>query len=107
VEDYDMPAGHRITTVTAFAALAAIITLLGSAACSSDATLDSGGAVPNSEIDQTVASDAGESFAADVSQFQDNESFEENLSAGASTFMAGRSGAGFGADSRTTAARTR
>jgi hypothetical protein len=34
VEDYDMPAGHRITTVTAFAALAAIIALLGSAACS-------------------------------------------------------------------------
>jgi hypothetical protein len=54
-----------------------------------------------------VASDAGESFAADVSQFQDNESFEENLSAGASTFMAARSGAGSGADSRTTAARTR
>ena len=48
-----------------------------------------------------MASDAGESFAANVSQFQENESFEENLSGGSSTFLAGRSGAGFGTDSRT------
>jgi hypothetical protein len=57
--------------------------------------------VADSEIDQTIASDVGESFAGDVSQFQENESFEENMSAGSSTFMAGRSGAGSGTDSRT------
>jgi hypothetical protein len=96
-----MPVCRRLTAVTALAAFAAIAALSSMAACSSDSTLDPGGSVPNSEIDQTVASDAGESVAADVSQFQENESFEENLSGGSSTFLAGRGGANFGTDSRT------
>ena len=96
-----MPVRRRFTTVTAVAALAAIAALSSMAACSSDSTLDPGGSVPNSEIDQTVASDAGESFAANLSQFQENESFEENLNGGSSTFLAGRSCTAFGVDSRT------
>jgi hypothetical protein len=96
-----MPICRRFTTVGGLAALVAIAAVASVAACSADSTLDPGSAVPTSEIDQTVASDAGESFAADVSQFQDNESFEENLSGGSSTFIAGRSGAGLGAESRT------
>jgi hypothetical protein len=98
VEDYAMPVGRRITSLAALAAMAA---LMGTVACSSDSAVDPGSAVANSEIDQTVASDAGESFAADVGQFQENESFEENMSSGSSTFQAQRSGAGFGTDSRT------
>ena len=96
-----MPVRRRLTAVTALAAFAAVAALSSMAACSSDSALDPGSSVPNSEIDQTVASDAGESVAADVSQFQENESFEENLSGGASTFLAARSGANFGTDSRT------
>ena len=96
-----MPVRRRLTTVAARAALAAIAALTSMSACSADSTLDPGSAVPASEIDQTVASDVGESFAANVGQFQDNESFEENLSGGSSTFMAGRSGADFGTESRT------
>jgi hypothetical protein len=60
VEDRDMPIGRRLTTVRSLAAFAVIATLSSIAACSADSTLDPGGAVPNSEIDQTVASDAGE-----------------------------------------------
>jgi hypothetical protein len=96
-----MPVCRRLTAVTSRAALAAIAALASMSACSSDSTLDPGSAVPTSEIDQTVTNDAGESFAAAVSQFQENESFEENLSGGSSTFMARRSGAAFGTDSRT------
>jgi hypothetical protein len=98
VEDYDMPVGRRITTLATATAMAA---LLGTAACSSDSAVDPGTSVANSEIDQTVASDVGESFAGSVSQFQENESFQENMSAGSSTFLAGRSGAGLGTESRT------
>jgi len=95
-----MPVCRHLSTVTALAALA-LAALTSMTACSADSTLDSGGAVPTSEIDQTVASDVGESFAANVSLFQENESFQENLSGGSSTFMAGRSGADLGAESRT------
>jgi hypothetical protein len=98
VEDYDMPVGRRITALAAFTAIAA---LLGTIACSSDSAVDPGASVADSEIDHAVASDVGESFAGDVSQFQENESFQENMSSGSSTFLAGRSGAGFGTDSRT------
>jgi hypothetical protein len=90
-----MPIGRRIVTLAAIAAVA------GAVACSSDSAVAPGAAVADSEIDQTVASDVGESFAGDVSQFRENESFEENMSAGSSTFMAGRVGAGPGTDSRT------
>jgi hypothetical protein len=93
-----MPVGRHMTTLAALAAAAALV---GTVACSSDSAVDPGSSVTNSEIDQTVASDAGESFASDVSQFQENESFQENMSSGSSTFLAGRSGAGFGTDSRT------
>jgi hypothetical protein len=93
-----MPDGRRTSSL---AALAALATVLGMLACSSDASLEPGNSIANSEIDQTIASDAGESFAANVSQLQESESFEENLSSGSSTFLAGRSGAGFGTDSRT------
>ena len=93
-----MPTGRRFTTLVTIAAMAAIV---ATAACSSDSSVNPGGSVADSEIDQTVAADVGESFADGVSEFQENESFEENMSAGSSTFMAGRSGAGFGADSRT------
>jgi hypothetical protein len=55
-----MPVCRRLTTVRSLAAFAVIATLSSIAACSADSTLDPGGAVPNSEIDQTVASDAGE-----------------------------------------------
>jgi hypothetical protein len=96
-----MPICRRLTTVTTCAALAAVAALVSISACSSDSAVDSGSTVSTSEIDQTVASDAGERIAADVSQFQENESFEENLSGGSSTFMAGRTGAGMGTDSRT------
>lgn len=82
-----MPVGRRITSLAALAAMAA---LMGVTACSSDSVLDPGSSVANSEIDQTVVSDAGESIASDVSQFQENESFEENMSSGSSTFQAGR-----------------
>ena len=102
-----MPVCRRLTAAAARAALAAIAALASMSACSADTTLDPGSAVPTSEIHQTMTSDAGESFAAAVSQFQENESFEENLSGGSSTFLAGRSGADFGTDSRTTAARIR
>jgi len=93
-----MPVGRRITTL---ATLAAMTVLLGTVACSSGSVLDPGSSVANSEIDQTVASDAGESFASAVGQFQENESFQENMSSGSSTFQAARSGASFGTDSRT------
>jgi len=93
-----MPVGRRLTSI---AALAAIAALLGTVACSSDSMLDSGNAVGTSEIDQTVASDAGESIASNVSQFQENESFEENMSAGSSTFLVGRTSSGLNASSRT------
>jgi hypothetical protein len=96
-----MPVCRRLTTVTARAALAAVAVLTSISACSADSTLDPGSAVPSSEIDQTVASDVGESFAANVGLFEDNESFEENLSGGSSTFMTGRSGTGLGTESRT------
>ena len=86
----DRTSPHRLYGLAAFAAMAAPAAL---GRCSSDSALDPGGSVADSEIDQTVASDVGESFADDVSQFQENESFEENLSGGSSTFMAGRSGA--------------
>lgn len=87
--------------ITSHAALAAMAALLGALACSSNSVLDSGNAVTTSEIDEMVASDAGESIASDVSQFQENESFEEHMSAGSSTFVEGRSSAGSGASSRT------
>ena len=93
-----MPIGRRVTT---WATIAAIAATMGTVACSSDSAVNSGGVVADSEIDQTVAADVGESMADGVSQFQENESFEENMSSGSSTFLAGRSGAGFGADSRT------
>ena len=95
-----MPVCRHLNSFTALAALAVAV-LASLSACSADTSLDSGGAVPASEIDQTVASDVGESFAANVSLFQENESFQENLSGGSSTFMAGRSGADLGAESRT------
>ena len=53
-----MPVACRITSL---AALAAIAALLGVVACSSDSMLSSGSPVATSEIDQTIASDAGES----------------------------------------------
>lgn len=90
-----MPIGRCIIT------LAAIAAVVGAVACSSDSAVAPGATVADSEIDQTVASDVGESFAGNVGQFQENESFQENLSAGSSTFMAGRRGAGSGTDSRT------
>jgi hypothetical protein len=93
-----MPVAQRLNTLAVFTAMAALV---GAVACSSDSAVDPGGSVASSEIDQTVASDAGESFAASVGQFQENESFEENMSGGASTFLAVRMGAGFGTDSRT------
>lgn len=93
-----MPIGRRVTTLATIAAIAAT---MAAVACSSDSAVNPGGSVADSEIDQTVAADVGESFADGVSQFQENERFEENMSAGSSTFLAGRSGAGFGADSRT------
>lgn len=90
-----MPIGRRIMT------LAALALAVGAVACSSDSAVAPGASVAESEIDQTVTSDVAESFAGDVTQFQENESFEENMSAGSSTFMAGRAGAGAGTDSRT------
>jgi hypothetical protein len=90
-----MPIGRRIITLAAIAAVA------GAVACSSDSAVAPGATVADSEIDQTVASDVGESFAGDVSQFQENESFQENMSSGSSTFTAGRAGASAGTDSRT------
>jgi len=93
-----MPVACRITSLAALAAMAAV---LGVVACSSDSVLGSGSPVATSEIDQTIASDAGERIASDVSQFQENESFDDNMSSGSSTFMAGRTGADIGASSRT------
>lgn len=93
-----MPIGRRIS---AFATIAAMAAIVGTVACSSDSAVNPGTSVADSEIDQTVAADVGESFADGVSEFQENESFEENMSSGSSTFLAGRSGAGFGTDSRT------
>jgi hypothetical protein len=90
-----MPIGRRII------ALAAVAAVAGAVACGSDSAVAPGATVADSEIEQTIASDVGESFAGDVSQFQENENFEENMSAGSSTFMAGRAGAGAGTDSRT------
>jgi len=90
-----MPIGRRIMTLAALALAA------GAVACSSDSAFAPGASVADSEIDQTVTSDVAESFAGDVSQFQENESFEENMSAGSSTFMAARAGASTGTDSRT------
>jgi hypothetical protein len=97
-----MPVACRITSLAALAAMAA---LLGVVACSSDSALGSGGPVATSEIDQTIASDAGERIASDVSQFQENESFDDNMSSGSSTFMAGRIGADLDASSRTVTCR--
>ncbi|MBK5188301.1 MAG: hypothetical protein JJD97_08635 [Gemmatimonadaceae bacterium] len=93
-----MPIGRRITALATMAAMAAV---MGAVACSSDSAAGPGTTIPNSEIDQTVASDVGESFAGDVGQLQESESFQENMSSGASTFMAARAGAGLGAESRT------
>jgi hypothetical protein len=93
-----MPIGRRFTSL---ATLAAVAALVGAVACSSDSAVAPGAPVADSEIDQTVASDVGESFADNVSVFQENESFQTNLTAGSSTFMAGRAGAGAGTDSRT------
>ncbi|MEO7039721.1 MAG: hypothetical protein ABI446_09775 [Gemmatimonadaceae bacterium] len=93
-----MPTGRRLTSLATIIAMGAIV---GALACSSDAAVAPGNSVSDSEIDQTVASDAGESFADNVAQYQENESFEENMIGGASTFMAGRSGIGAGINSRT------
>ncbi len=93
-----MPIGRRTTSLATFAAIAA---LAGAVACSSDSSVAPGNAVADSEIDQTVAADVGESFAGNVGQFQENESFQENMSSGSSTFMSGRAGAVSGTDSRT------
>jgi hypothetical protein len=93
-----MPVGRRLTPL---ATLAAIAALVGAVACSSDSSVAPGNSVADSEIDQTVASDVGESFAGNVGEFQENESFQENMSAGSSTFMSGRAGAVSGTDSRT------
>lgn len=93
-----MPTGRRFTTLATIVAMGAIV---GALACSSDSTVAPGNTVADTEIDQTVASDVGESFADNVGQFQENESFEENLSGGSSTFLAGRSGASAGTDART------
>jgi hypothetical protein len=100
-----MPIGRRITAFTAIAAL------VGALACSADSSMSSGQTVSDSEIDQSVASDVGESFAGQVDQYQQGESFQANMSSGSSTFAAGqrsaglstdsRSGAGFSTDSRT------
>jgi hypothetical protein len=89
-----MPIGRRITALTAIAAL------VGAFACSSDSSTSPGQAVAESAIDQSVASDVGESFAGVVDQYQEGESFQANLSAGSSTFAA-RSNAGAGTESRT------
>ena len=93
-----MPIGRRSTSL---ATLAAIAALVGVVACSSDSSVAPGSTVADSEIDQTVAGDVGESFAGNVGQFQENESFQANMSSGASTFMSGRAGAVSGAESRT------
>jgi hypothetical protein len=93
-----MPFGRRSSTLTAVFALSALV---GVAACSSDSAVSSGNAIANSEIDQTVAADAGETIASVLGQFQENESFQENLSGGSSTFQAARGGASFGTESRT------
>ena len=90
-----MPIERRLITLAALAAI------LGAVACTSDSAVAPGSTVADSEIDQTVANDVGESFAGNVGQYQENESFQENLSSGSSTFMAGRAGAAFGTDSRT------
>jgi hypothetical protein len=90
-----MPIGHRIITLAAIAAVA------GAVACSSDSAVAPGNTVADSEIDQTVAADMGESFADNASQYAENESFQENLSGGSSTFMATNVGSGAGTDSRT------
>lgn len=65
-----MPIGRRITTLTAIAAI------VGAFACSSDSSTSPGQTVPESEIDQSVTSDVGESFADAVDQYDDNESFQ-------------------------------
>ena len=93
-----MPTGRRFTTLATVIAVGAIV---GAVACSSDASVAPGNPVAESEIDQTVASDVGASFADNVGQYQENESFEEGLRGGSSTFMAGLSGAGSGPRSRT------
>ena len=90
-----MPISHRIFT------LAAIAVVAGAVACSSDSAVSPGDTVADSEIDQTVAADMGESFADNASEFEENESFQENLTAGSSTFMARQVGNGAGSDSRT------
>jgi len=77
-----MPIGRRLTAFTAIAAL------VGAFACSSDSATSPGQPVPDSEIDQAIASDVGESFADAVGQFDENESFEASLSGGSSTFAA-------------------
>lgn len=93
-----MPTGRRFTTLATILAMGAIV---GVVACSSDSAVAPGNSVADSEIDQTVASDVGESFTDKVGQYQENESFEESLSSGSFTFMAGPSGAGSGPRSRT------
>jgi hypothetical protein len=90
-----MPIGHRFITLAAIAAVA------GAVACSSDSAVAPGNTVADSEIDQTVASDVGESFANDASQFSENESFQENSTGGSSTFMASLGADGAGTSSRT------
>ena len=70
--------------------------MAGAVACSSDSAVEPGNTVADSEIDQTVAADVGESFADNASQFAENESFQENMSAGSSTFMARQAGRGCG-----------
>jgi hypothetical protein len=96
-----MPIGHRFTAFRTVAAVAVIVAAAAAVACSSDSAVKPGQAVADSEIDQTVAADMGETFSSGIDQFQENESFEENLTAGSSTFMAARHGGGAGTDSRT------
>jgi len=67
-----MPVGRRLAPL---ATLAAIAALVGVVACSSDSSVAPGNSVADAEIDQTVASDVGESFAGKVGEFRENESF--------------------------------
>ena len=83
-----MPIGRRITAFTAIAAL------VGALACSTDSSTSPSQTVADSEIDQSVASDVGESFADVVDQYGENESFEADLSGGSSTFDVAAEGAG-------------
>jgi hypothetical protein len=93
-----MPITRRASSLSTLAAAAALIAAF---ACSSDSSVAPGTSVADTEIDQTVASDVGESVAGSVGQLQENESFQENMSSGSSTFSSGRAGATAGIESRT------